>query len=137
MPGRNSELERAMTAALQSRSAAYARAHAALEALQQRLSAGETLQRVSPQLQRILESIRTEDDRLAPLQREWGESKLTAGPELAAEIESHQAQLERTLAFVDRLVSVAEADRSQLAPRLDEAALGRRMQAAYSAAERY
>lgn len=137
MPSRNSELERAMTAALQSRSAAYARAHAALEAVQQRLNAGEALQRVSPQLQRILESIRSEDDQLAPLQQEWGKSKVTAGPELAAEIARHQAQLERTLEFVDRLVAVAESDRSQLAPRLDEAARGRRMQAAYSAVERY
>lgn len=137
MPNRPSDVERALAIALQSRGATYEHAHAALEALQRRLHAGDTLHRVCPELQQILAMIRTADDQLTPLQQEWEQSGLNAGPELAAHIAQHQAQLEQTLALVDRLMSAAEADRSLLAPRLDEAARGRRMQAAYAAAESY
>ena len=79
--------------------------------------------------------IRAADDQLAPLQQVWEQLNKTAGPELAAQIQSHRSQLERTLALVDRLTAAAQADRSLLAPRLDEAARGRRMQAAYAASK--
>jgi hypothetical protein len=137
MPNRQSEIERALIAALESRGAAYVDAHAALEALQQRLNAGDSLHRLCPELQQILTAIRSADDCVAPLQQEWEQLHVTAGPELASQIQSHTSQLERTLALVDRLTAAAQADRSLLAPRLDEAARGRRMQAAYAATGGY
>ena len=137
MPNRPPDIEIALTAALQARGDAYVDAYASLQALQQRLHAGDTLHRVCPELQHVLSAIRTEDERLAPLQEQWRRLSASPGPELAAQIDRHQAQLERTLALVDRLAVVATADRSRLAPRLDEAARGRRMQAAYAVVEGY
>jgi hypothetical protein len=135
MPSRLPDIEVALTAALQARGDAYVDAQAALEALRQRLHAGEALHRLCPELQQVLSTIRTLDERLAPLQEQWRTLSASPGPELAAQIARHQAQLERTLALVERFTAMAAADRSLLAPRLDEAARGRRMRAAYAAAE--
>ena len=133
MPSRPNDIEVALTAALQSRAELYCHAHSSLELLQQRLHAGETMHRLSPELQRVLAAIRTEDERLAPMMDAWRRLSRTPGLELTAQINVHQAQLERTLALVDRLTAAATADRSLLEPRLDEGARGRRMQAAYAA----
>ena len=137
MPSRPSDVEQAFAAALELRSNAYLEAFAALESLQQRLHAGDSLHRLCPELQQILTVIRAADDQLSPLQQEWEQLNKSAGPELAAQIESHRRQLERTLELVDHLTAAAQADRSLLAPRLDEAARGRRMQAAYAASGNY
>jgi len=137
MPNRQSDVERALAAVLESRGATYLAAHSALEALQQRLHAGDTLHRVAPELQQVLGTIRSADDQLTPLQQQWEQLHVTAGPELKSAIQRHQSQLERTLALVDCLVAAAQTDRSLLAPRLDEAARARKMQAAYAAAEGY
>lgn len=137
MPARLPDIERELTAALQARGAAYQRAQATLTALQQRVHDGEPLHRVCPELQQVLGAIRAGDERLAPLQEQWRNLSRKAGPELAAEIDRHQSQLEQTLALLDQLAGAAAADQALLAPRLDEAARGRRMQAAYSAAGAY
>jgi hypothetical protein len=137
MPSRPSDIEQAFSAALAARGAAYLDALSVLEALQKRLHAGDSLHRLCPELQQVLTMIRVADDQLAPLQQAWEALNRTAGPELAAQIQNHRSQLERTLALVDRLTAAAQADRSLLAPRLDEAARGRRMQAAYAASESY
>lgn len=134
MPNRPSDIELAFTAALAARGAAYRDAFSTLEALQNRLHAGDSLHRLCPELQQVLATIRSADDELAPLQQAWEHLNKTAGPELAEQIQQHRSQLERTLALVDGLTAAAQADRSILAPRLDEAARGRRMQAAYAAA---
>jgi hypothetical protein len=137
MSNRPSDIELAFSIALARRGAAYLDAYSALEALQARLHAGDSLHRLCPELQQVLTMIRSADDQLAPLQQEWELLNKAAGPELAVQIQSHRTQLEHTLALVDRLTASAQADRSLLAPRLDEAARGRRMQAAYAASGGY
>ncbi|MBL8851695.1 MAG: hypothetical protein JNG89_18585 [Planctomycetaceae bacterium] len=134
MPSRPNDIEMELATALRERAELYRHAHAALESLQQRLHAGDTMHRLSPELQRVLTAVRAEDERLAPLTDAWRRLSKSPGPELAAQIDLHQQQLERTLALVDRLTATAAADRSLLEPRLDEGARGRRMQAAYAAA---
>jgi len=137
MAERNRDIECELTAALSARCNSYQSSYAKLAALEERLHAGDSLQHVCPELQKVLCAIRTADERLAPLQEDWRQLSRAPGTELAAEIERHRAQLERTLALIDRLAKSASADRALLAPRLDEAARGRRMQAAYAATGRY
>src|SRR5690606_3120658 len=137
MPARPPDIERELTAALRARGEVYQRAHSSLTDLQQRVQHGDPLHRVCPELQQVLGAIGAVDEQLAPLQEQWRQLSRTAGPELAVEIDRHQAQLELTLALLDQLAATAVTDRALLAPRLDEAARGRRMQAAYSAAGAY
>lgn len=138
MTKRPSDIESALTAALQQRSNAYAQAHASLVAVEKQLHAGETpLHAACPELQQALSEIRVADECLAPLQEQWRGLSIRPGPELAAEIQRHQAQLEQTLDIVNKLAGAAETDREMLAPRLDEAARGHRMQTAYAAFGRY
>lgn len=132
------DVESALAAAFRSRSAAYAQAQQSLVELDRRLKAGETpLHALCPELQSVLESIRVADESLAPLQAEWRKLSIRPGPELAEQIQNHQSQLEQTLEIVGHLTEAAEADRAHLAPRLDEVARGRRMQAAYASSGRY
>src|SRR5688500_4181437 len=91
------DLERALAAALATRCEAYADACAALTALQQRLDAGSSLHVLCPELHQVLGRVRAADDELAPLQSQWQGLSVPAGPELAAEMERHQVQLEQTL----------------------------------------
>lgn len=137
MPARLPDIERELTAALQARGEAYQQAYTALAALQQRVQHGDPLHRVCPELQQVLGAIRAVDEQLAPLQEQWRHLSHPPGAELAAEIDRHQAQLGQTLALLDQLAAAAATDRALLAPRLDEAARGHRMQAAYSAAGAY
>ena len=134
MTGRPPDVEIALATALRQRSAEYARAHAALVVIQQRLQAGEApLHSACPELQRLLDAFRIADEQLAPLQDQWKSLSLRPGADLAAQIDRHQAQLEQTIALVNELTAAAETSSKQLPPRLDQAARGRRMQAAYAA----
>jgi hypothetical protein len=133
MPSRSPDIEIALIAALRARGDLYRDAHASLAALQRRLQAGETMHRIGPELQRVLTRVRTADEELAPLMDAWRKLSVSPGAELSMQISRHQAELERTLGLVDQLAAAAAADRSSMAPRLDEAARGRRMQAAYAA----
>lgn len=136
MPQQPTELEHELIAALAERGAAYDVAFAALTGLQQRLHAGDAFHRLCPELQHVLDAIRTADVRFTSLQEQWRQLSRKPGPELAKQLDRHQQQLERTLGLVNQLAETATADCAALGPRLDEAARGRRMQAAYAAAGR-
>jgi chromosome segregation ATPase len=138
MSEQTADIESALSAALQERSETYVRARESLLELERRLDAGQTpLHAVCPELHGVLEVIRVADERLAPLQEQWTRLALRPGPGLAEQIQRHQSQLEQTLTIINRLTETARADREQLAPRLDEVARGRRMQAAYAASGGY
>ncbi|HZT83562.1 MAG TPA: hypothetical protein VFA26_25250 [Gemmataceae bacterium] len=128
------DLEALLCQAYREQADCYERALPLAEEAARDIRGGGTGETPMIQLLALLDAVRAVEARAGPLKAEWQAAGRPPGAEFRAVLQRVAGLIERLTGHVQAAEHQARAHRDRLAPQLDAAAAGQRMQQAYAGA---